>query len=192
MRSVVLISVCSHSLLQVDQLSWWRGAAPQLVCVVVELTEQARMPSTNHLTTQPLTRSALHAAHRCARAAPRNDSGESAAAFRPWGHPTHEVSEQTSRRASLSHGEASCVQPNVSIWLRQSRMVHARAAQPCLLFNLASTRTRRLRRYSASARTFSLHHHSRPIASLTIQHSDTLCPPPSARAWTHKREPLML
>jgi len=99
---------------------------PRLMGVVVELTEQARMPSQQTISPYhhlPSSRSQLYSAHSpagCARAEPRNDSGESADAFRPWGLPTHEVSEQTSPRTSLSHGEASCVQSNVSIWLRRS------------------------------------------------------------------------
>ena len=71
------------------------------------LTEQARMAlTTNHFTIPsptPPFRSQLYSAHSgCARAEPRNDSGESADAFRE-------------PRASLSHGEASCFQPNISI-----------------------------------------------------------------------------
>ena len=56
--------------------------------------------SFHHTTTHPSSRLALsqrtHSPARCARAEPRNDSGNSLVAFSPRGHPTDEVSEQTS------------------------------------------------------------------------------------------------
>jgi hypothetical protein len=45
----------------------------------------------------------------------------------PEGLATHEVSGQTSPGASLSQREASCVQLNISIWLRRFAMVHQSA-----------------------------------------------------------------
>jgi hypothetical protein len=61
-------------------------------------------------------------------------------------------------------------------------MVHARARQPCLLFNLASTARGG---YVATRRALAPSHYTIPptiasltIASLTIQHSDTLSTEP--------------
>jgi hypothetical protein len=135
--------------------------------VVVELTEQARMPSQQTISpsspslVQPCTQR-THSLGRCARTGVATPLRSPLVRLGPEGLATHEVSGQTSPGASLSQQEASCVQSNISIWLRRSPMGHARARKPCLLFNLASTRTRRLRRYAASARIFSLHHHPPP------------------------------
>jgi hypothetical protein len=88
------------------------SAAATAQRVVAELS--AASPR-NHFTIPsptPPFRSQLYSAHSgCARAEPRNDSGESADAFRPWELPTHGVSEQRVHGASLSHGEASCFHP---------------------------------------------------------------------------------
>jgi hypothetical protein len=93
---------------------------PRLMGVVVELTEQARMPSQqtispyHHPPSVPFT-TVLRAL--------RVRTGSPLMRLGPGGYLPTRLSEQTSPRTSLSHEEASCVQSNVSIWLRRSPMV---------------------------------------------------------------------